>query len=933
MDAPRRLYLVVNQQPVGPFTELEVAGKLLAGEINEQTPSCVEGAQDWSDLHRTLSPELMRQTLEYRRASVMFNAAVSSPNPPAPTSLPNRSFVGSTSMIGPAAAMPARPIPAVSFVESSGATIQVPGSFQMSGGIATSPPAPHTPTVAAPMGQSYLIGAQPPPAAPAANVAPAEMGLALEAEGAESSATSKSKVWMIGAGLAAVLAIAGSLAYAPGKRWWDAREAFARGTAALQSGQLPEAMIALHTASHLQPDSGVYVTALQDARRRFVDRIKERGTDEPALSHLAFVRSSTSTYETSLGEDALQVLKDWAREIEPNANQQIRQAFDQPLERLQELLAPHEGKLRSYFAAPAEREEAGRLHDQWRTLRESYAAWDRGEWVAAVKELSKINDDLRKSAFTTLHSKTEALRGELEGKLRKADELAGGSRFMETRPVFAALEPYVDLVPSITLERKRIQLAGENYYASTLVGAVRAKNETQAEESLRNYMEFRGTPLAAEQIAAFLHTSEFKPFIDRLREFGLHPATPDARQHYADVILVASTLPNFADVAPAREFLRDAYYKWGAQELDKGRAAPAAYLALLAQKYNSAEAETLFEKARAKISSSFTIAVQPAPITVNAPKAPRSLAADLEASALTNLRGGLPDWIRWQSEAPAQGSEALITIRATPVLAQFNRRSEQTSRTARSRFRFDDIVEDNPAWYQAQEMVAHAEGQLERARNAYDQAKAAADQTMQQSANSDGGNLALLGAMISGVSKGVSSANVDSATSELAQARGVAASTPRQIRKENIQDVEWNEIDHVNLFDTEFRLDLILGDKVLQTRKFVAGLQHTSTERAGGYGGRVTPIQRQEPSLEAVETGLASELKAQLRVIGTNEFLNQIKTALANHILLQAKDMDAETHTDTLLSLELLWWKHPLFSSNAMRTPELLGRFGDVVEN
>jgi hypothetical protein len=936
MNAPRRLYLVVNQQAVGPFTEQEVAGKLLAGEVTEQTPACPEGAQEWSELHRTMSPELMRQTLEYRRASSMFHSSAgAASNPPAPATPPSQSFVGSTSMIGPAAGAAPRPMPAVSFVEANGTPIQVPSGFQMPSGIVTSPPAAYQAGPAAAGGQSFFAGAQPaaaaPAPAPASTVAPADMGLAVEAEGADSSSGSKSNFWKIFAGVAAVLAVAAALAYAPAKKWWDAREAFARGTAALQGGQIPEAMVAFHAASNLQPDSGVYLTALQDARRKFVDRIKERGADEPALAHLVFARGIAATYEAPLGDDSLQTLKDWMREVEPNANKQIRQAFDQPFERLQELLAPHEGKLRTYFATPAEKEEATKLHDQWRTLRDAYAAWDKREPVAAVKELAKISDDLRKGAFEALFNKTESLRQELEGKLRNADELASGNRYMETRPIFTALEPYVDLLPAIKLERKRIQLAGENYYASKLVESVRAKNEKAAQDSLKNYMDFRGTPLADDQIAAFLQTKEFEPFLDRLREFGLHPKTPAARQNYADVILVASSLPNFTDPAPAREFLRDAYYAWGAQELEKGRAAPAAYLALLAQKYESTEAASLFDEAREKIAASFTIAIQPAPIAINAPKASRSFTADLEASTFNSLRGGLPEWIRWQTEAPAQGSEPLITLRAAPVLAQFNRRTDQLSRTAKGRFRFEDIIEENPAWYQAQDMVARAESGLEQARNAYQQAKAMADQTAQQAANSGSSGLALFGAIISGVSQGVSSAGVDNAARALAQARSTAAQTPRQIRKENIQDVEWTEIDHVNQFDAEIRLDLYLADKVLHTRKFTAKTQHLSTEREGGYGGRVKPMQKQEPSIETIETKLASDLKAQLQVVGTNEFLGQVKRALSDYISQQATDMDAETRANTLLSLELLWWKHPLFNSNAMRTPDLLGRFGDVI--
>lgn len=924
MQAPSRLYLVVQQQAVGPFTEQEVAGKLLSGEINEDTPACPEGAQTWSTVRQSMNPDILRQTLEVRRASSIFNSAAPAPaTPPPPT---GQSFIGAgagMSMISPAQQVPPRPMPAVSFVEANGAPIQVPTGVPLPSGITTSPPS-HVPATAATPVVPSTLGVAPAPAAPAHD-------LAVEAEGADGSSDSSGSKWKWIGGIAAALVLVGALAFNPVKNWWQARQAFERGTLALQNGQVADAMTAFFTASQLQPDSGVYVTALQDARRKLMDRIKERGADEPPLAHLIFARTVATTYEAPLGDDTLQALRDWMREVEPNANKQVRQAFDQPFDKLHALVSPHEGKLRTYFTTPAEKEEATKLHDQWLALREAHAAWDRKEPVKAVKELAKISEDLRKTAFDGIYSKTEALRQDLEAKLRNAEELAGTNRYMETRPVFATLEPYVDLLPAIKIEKKRIQLAGENYYASKLVESVRAKNTKQAQDSLKNYMDFRGTPLPDDQIAAFLEIKEFEPFLDRLREFGLHPKVPSQRQNYADVILVASNLPNFTDAQRAKEFLRDSYYGWAQQELDKGRAAPAAYLALLAQKYESAEASTLFNDAREKIASSFTIAIQPTPLTSNAPKASRSFTADLEASAHSTLRGGLPEWIRWQAEAPAAGSEPLILIKATPVLAQYNRRTDQVPRVAQGRFRFEDIIEDNPAWYEAQQQVAAAESALDQARSNYQQAKAMAEQNAQQAANSGSSGLAMFGAILSGVTQGISSAGVDDAARNLSQARQTAASTPRQLRKENIQNVQWTEIDHVNQFDAELRFDFVHGDKVLFNRKFVAKTQHLSTEREGGFNGRVKPMQKQDPSIETIEIKLASDLKAQLQVVGTNEFLGQLKRSLSDYISQQATDMDAATRADTLLGLELLWWKHPLFNANAMRSPDLLGRFGDVI--
>lgn len=922
MTTPRRLYVVVNQQPTGPFTEQQLAAKLAAGEIAEETLTCEEGAQSWSQLRDSMSPDLIRKTLEFRRASTMYSTSAPSaaPAPSAPT---RGSYVGagqSLSMIGAASTTPPpRPAPTVSLIEPNGAPIQVPAGLVMPSVITTSPP-----SAAAPTSTRSSI------AAPAPTPAPPAMDLAVEEVGAKPSSGSGRK-WQIYAAGAAVLAVVGAFAWTPVSHWWEARQEFARGRAAAQSGKLEEAMVAFHKASGLQPDSGIYVSALQEARRKQVDRIKERGAEEDPLPHLVFARDFASTYEAPLGEESLQTLREWMREVEPNALKQIRAAFDQDISKLNTLLTPHEGKLRTYFTVPAEKEMAAKLHDQWIALREAYDAWDRKEPIKAVRELAKVAEDLRKTAYEGIFAKTDALRQDLEAKLRNAEELAAANRYTETRPVFAELDPYVDLVPAIKIEKQRIQLAGENYYASKLVEAMRTKKLDQAQASLKSYMDFRGSPLNDAQVAAFLEIRTFEPFLEKLTEYGLHPKVPSARQNYADVVLVASSLPNFEQPEPAREFLRNSYFDWGRQELDRGRAAPAAYLALLAQKYENPEAAQLFAEAREKIGASFTLAIQPAALVTNSPKASRMFAADLESTALNTLRSGLPEWIRWQSEPPAPGAEPLVLMKYTPVLAQFNRRTEQNSRTANARFRFEDIIEDNPAWYRAQEAIAQAQSGVEQARASYEQAKALAEQTAQQTANSGNAGFAIFGAILSGVTQGVSAAGIDEANQVLSAARQRAASTPRQLRKENWQVVEWTEIDHINDFDAEVRLDLNIGDKTILSKKFAAKTQHSSTEREGGFGGRVKPMQKQEPEQDVIETKLSQQLKAQLQVLGSNDFLGQVKKSLSDYIGQQTNDMDAETRANTLLGLELLWWKHPLFNANAMRTPDLLGRFGDTI--
>lgn len=931
MSTPRRIFVVQGQQPVGPFNEQQLAAKLVSGELQETTLACEEGASAWRPLRETLDPALLKKTLEFRRASNLFatqtnlssGPQASAPPPPAAPRPSSPPAASSTSMIGSAA--PPRAMPTVSLIESNGAPIQIP-PHALSGAFTTSAPvasgAPAAPSAAPSTPQ--LPSIKPTPSA--------SVNLDFEAVGSKPEGASRKRRWQIGGGVAIAALVAGAFLWEPVSNWWHARQEFARATAATLAGQFEDALVASHNATVLQPDSGVYLAAWQEARRKQIDRVKARASQEEPLVHLLSSRDFAQKYEKALADEGQQAMHEWIAEIEPTALKQIRAAFSRDLVFLNELLGPHEGKLRSYFQTNEQREEAGQLHDQWLALREASAAWDRNEPLKTVAQLNLIHEDLRKSVYDVIFAKVQTLREKLEEQLREAQELAAAHRFIETVPLFATLEPYGEWITAIKVERQRIQMAGENFYASRLVESVRAGKSEETYTSLKSYMDFRRSPLKDDQLKAFLAIRSFKPYLARLTEYGLHPKVASARQNYADVILVASNLPNFDDAAEAREFLREAYLAWGRQELESGRAAPAAYLALLADKYGNPGGTELFNKAREKVGSSFTLAIQPAPLVVNAPKASKFFGAQLEGDAVNGLRNVLPPWIHWQADPPAAGEvEPLIVMKFVPVLAEFNRRNERNVRNASGKFRFEDIIEDNPAWHNAQADLVNAQNNLAQAQMAYQQAQAMAQQTAAASANDTSG-FGIFGAILSGVSQGISQAGITDAQQAINRAQSRLASTPRQVRRENWQTVSWRENDYVSKFDALFRVDLMVGDKAILGRKFTATTAHQSTEREGGFGGRVAPMQKQEPNIDEIETALVEKLKGSLQVVGTTEFLKQIKTSLGDYLVQQAAGMDAETRANTQLGLELLWWNHPLFDPQAMKTADLLGRFGDVID-
>lgn len=930
----RQIFIAKDNQPQGPFSEDELGLKLISGEIEVGTLACEDGAPAWKPLGEVLDPKLVSRMVEYRRASQTMSAQMHSQPPPAsvppPSAPPAPPAPGASMFPKPAHAG----MPVISVLEPNGQPIQVPAQsfapsvFLTSMPVAAQsvpPPAiPVTATVPAATGAGTV-----PPPAPVSHPS-----LATEAiGGSETGAPGKRRGWMIAGGVAAALGVGTFFAWEPVSNTLKAKQEFQRAQAAMANGQFAEAMAAARVSSSLAPDSGIYLNAWQDARRKALDSLKGRLGKEPPLDHLIYAREFLAKYEGALGDDGLAATKEWIAETEPQAIRQIKGGFDGDIAALNGLLARHEGKLGTYFNAADNRDEAKRLQDQWVALRDAHAAWAASQPLKTVELLGKISEDLRKgAAYAGLAGQTSKMKDGLLEKLHGATDLAAAKRFNDTAAVFQGIDAYDTWLPEIKQEKQRIQMAGENYYASRLVAAVRAKNADATRENLNNYMRFRGRPLTESQLTEFLEIREFKEYLSKLTEYGLHPRGKAARQNYADVVLVASNLPNFSDADDAKEFLGDSYMEWGRAELEKGRSSPAAYLALLAGKYGHPAAPDLFESAHDKILAEFTIALRASPLVINAAKASKSFASQLEIDSLNALRNSLPPWLKWQTpdNTAAGEAEPLLAVKVTPILAEFNRRNDRVARTASARFRFEDIIEDNPDYYSAQQDVNNAQASLQSAIDQRAAAQASANQMASQNYGNSSG-LALFGAVLSGVTQGVSEAGVNNARQALADAQNRVASTPRQVRKENSQNVTWNEFDYVSDFNAVFKLELKVGDKTILAKSCTASTRHTSTEREGGFGGRVKAMQRQEPSMDEIEIALTEQLKPQLQALGAPAFLGQIKSGIAAFITQQAGTVDAEAQANALIGLELLWWKHPLYNAAALRSPDLLGRFGDVV--
>lgn len=913
----RQIFISKDNQPHGPFNDEQLGQKLISGEIEVSTLACEEGGPAWRPVSEVLDAQFVSKVLEFRRASQALSAQIQSTSG---ISQPGRAV-----------------LPPVSVIEPDGRPVQVPGTVAVPSVVLTSMPMPVAPGAG-------TGGSAPPPGVPVGAAAPAPSGvfghsgvsvrLAEEAIGSDSGQSSGRPLWQFAVGAIAVLAVGGFFAWEPVSHRWNASKQFESAQLAMGSGRYADAMLAAHAASKLMPDSGIYLSGWQDARRRALDELKAGVAKSTPLDYLVAGRAFLAKYEPALGDDGIAATRDWLLENEAAALKQVREAFDGDLAGLDGLLKPHEGKLAAYFAGTEHRNEARRLHDNWLTLRSAYAAWEAGRQVPAIELLMKVPADLQNGpAFGKIGGEVLQLREAVLEKLTAVTDLANGRHYIEAMPQLDELEVHAGWLPEVKQERQRIQLSGENYYASQLVGAVRAKNAAATSENLRNYMQFRRRPLTDAQLGEFLEIRDFTTYLSKLTDYGLRPRGKAARQNYADVVLVACNLPNFTNPDEAKAFLADAYFDWGRAELERGRSSPAAYLALLAEKYGHAASSELFNNALEKVQGEFTFAIRPQPMVFQAQKAPRSFGTQVEADVLNAVRNSLPSWLKWQA-ADSGGSgdvEPLVRVDFTPTLFEFSRRNDRVARTASGRYKFPDIVEDNPEWFTAQEAAANAESAYSQAQTEYQQAKASADQLAAQSQQTESSGLALFGAIMSGVTQGVSDSALQTARQNLADARATAARTPRQVRRQDIRDLNWTEFDVTNEFRASLRLEFRVGDKLVLTRSLSADAQFKSMERESAHNDTIKAVQRKEPGNDEVEAALMEKVRPQVTALQTPAFLQQLKNSLGTYIAQQAGAIDAEAQANAFIGYELLWWKHPLYNPAALKSPDLLGRFGDVI--
>jgi hypothetical protein len=189
----------------------------------------------------------------------------------------------------------------------------------------------------------------------------------------------------------------------------------------------------------------------------------------------------------------------------------------------------------------------------------------------------------------------------------------------------------------------------------------------------------------------------------------------------------------------------------------------------------------------------------------------------------------------------------------------------------------------------------------------------------------------LFGAILGGVTQGISDGEVNNARSQLAQARSTLSRTPQRLSRKDVRDLTWTEYDVLSDFTSVVKLEFKVGDKTILAKSLSATTQHKTMERQSAHDGKVTSVSKQEPNIEDMESALLDKLRPQIQTLATPAFLGQLKTGLTTYITQQAGTVDAEAQANALIGMELLWWKHPLYNAATLRSPDLLGRFGDVI--
>jgi len=697
-----------------------------------------------------------------------------------------------------------------------------------------------------------------------------------------------------------------------------------------------DAMIAEHDATELRPGSAEYQLAYTQIRRGFMKAIKPQLAQLDPVAFLAKVHDLTTELGPALDDDGDTQLHSWCLERETPALEEATAPFDADMDALGKVFRGRE----SYFAdlfSPGNQSKARALLNAWQGYDAVEAAWKGSNPDRVAALLEKIPADYRKGIFDSFQKRLDGVRKDIKDSWDAANKLVIQNDYLGAKAIFTNLQPHEAWIPGLAAARLAAQSGGEGYYTEKMVEANLAKQYHDAGGWLGKLLTLQGQDTQGINFDEVFKGGTTADFLALLTRLGLHPASGQERKGYTDILLVSANLDNLTDKDAAHQFLSTTYLDWATKEFQNAHFGNASYLSLLAAKHGNPAAGEVFDKSRAAILNQVIITVDALPVANQTTSASKDFSDDLYLAAVNTVHESLLPWMKYEDAGNPVATNASTTLLRVKIKAGVTKFSSDYQRNVRqvSREFPIKVTVDNPDLPQARDRVDQAQANLSAAQSKYQSDKqqaAVAGQAARLVANQIFGGLggAIAGGIAGGaVANSVSTAGVDQAAQALTEARNNLENMPRQVEQTQNKLFSWNETDYTTTFVSTFQIGLGVADDTAWSQSFSATLNHKSTERRGIDQVRLEPMDRELPDQQKVEGILASDLKNQIHAITGNNVLTGIKTSLQKTCA--SGGANPETAMDLQLAVEFLWWDSPLRNYQALGTPALLGRFGDVV--
>ena len=695
-------------------------------------------------------------------------------------------------------------------------------------------------------------------------------------------------------------------------------------------------MIVAHDATDLRPAAADYQLTYTQTRRAFLKAAKPRLAVLDPVSYLAEVHSLITQLGPALDDDGEAQMQSWCTERELPALEEASAPFDADEVALGKIFRGREAYFVDLFS-PANQTKAHTLLVTWQNFDAAESAWKTKDADRVEALLEKIPTDFHKAVYDSFEKRLDGVRQDIKDRWDAANKLVVQNDFLGAQAIFAELQKHEAWIPGLQQARLAEQSAGEGFFTGKMVEANVDKDYHSAGDWLFKLMTLSGQNTKGINFDNVFKGGTTGDFLNLLSSLGLHPSPKQERKNFTDVLLVSANMENLTDADAAHQFLGTTYLDWATKEFQAGRFGNACYLALLATKNGNAGASEIFDKAHAAGMNQLIVVVSAQPPANSVSSADKDFSDELYNAAVNTVRDSLLPLIKYEDAGnpfSTTSTNPVFRVKIKAGITQFSPDYQRNIRSVSREFPVKVTV-DNPAIPAARQQVEQAEQNLNAAQIKYNSdkqtASATADATRAAASQMGGGLMgAFMGGMASGVvANSVSTAGVDAATQALADAKNARDSLPSQVEQTQNKSFTWNETDHTTTYRATFQIGLGVTDSTTWSQTFSASVTHKSTERRGIDQVNLAPLEREQPDVQKIESILAADLKKQFLAIGGTNVLAGIHTSLQKFCAGEG----ATTSLDTRLNVELLWWDSPLRDYKALATPELIGKFGDVISS